>query len=340
MEAKQKISDFREELDKTLASPSLSSKESIRKLVQNQMHSSSSEVQEHRVTELCNLLDLMRSASGDHLKASKTSGASHGAWMVLCLKCHNISDYTYEVGAKTLFFYPQLKEDNNDYRVMYRKGPEGSPFHTLLAEGYVDAPLDVCLCAGWEVSMYNKWFPRYNVPPFKVIACCCLKKIGINEHVSLVRMKVPWPLSQREVVFDYFEMEYLEDGLVIVLLNSVSDTDVDKYMEEFKKFELPNSKDSVRMDLKVGGFAMKKITSNRSYFRLVGNLDLKLDFIPPWLLNFILRQLFGGACKLFQKTVVSLAKNDEDFHTALEDPLFLRIRENLLNSEVLDPKAT
>ena len=27
---------------------------------------------------------------------------------------------------------------------MYREGPEGSPLHTLLVEGYVDGPVDVC----------------------------------------------------------------------------------------------------------------------------------------------------------------------------------------------------
>jgi hypothetical protein len=27
---------------------------------------------------------------------------------------------------------------------MYREGPEGTPYHTLMVEGYVDAPVDVC----------------------------------------------------------------------------------------------------------------------------------------------------------------------------------------------------
>lgn len=27
---------------------------------------------------------------------------------------------------------------------MYREGPQGSPFHSLLVEGYVDGPVDVC----------------------------------------------------------------------------------------------------------------------------------------------------------------------------------------------------
>jgi len=27
---------------------------------------------------------------------------------------------------------------------MYREGPHGTPFHTLLAEGFADGPIDVC----------------------------------------------------------------------------------------------------------------------------------------------------------------------------------------------------
>jgi hypothetical protein len=27
---------------------------------------------------------------------------------------------------------------------MYREGPDGTPFHTLLAEGFADGPIDVC----------------------------------------------------------------------------------------------------------------------------------------------------------------------------------------------------
>ena len=34
-------------------------------------------------------------------------------------------------------------------------------------------------------------------------------------------MKVPWPLSERELIVHYFLFEYFKDGLVVVLLNSV-----------------------------------------------------------------------------------------------------------------------
>lgn len=42
------------------------------------------------------------------------------------------------------FFFLQLKQDNEEFRVMYREGIQGSPFHTLLVEGYIDGPVDVC----------------------------------------------------------------------------------------------------------------------------------------------------------------------------------------------------
>ena len=38
------------------------------------------------------------------------------------------------------------------------------------------------------------------------------------------RMKVPWPLSERELIVHYFLFEYFKDGLVVVLLNSVKQT--------------------------------------------------------------------------------------------------------------------
>lgn len=35
------------------------------------------------------------------------------------------------------------------------------------------------------------------------------------------RMKVPWPMANREAVVQFFLFEYFRDGLVIILLNSV-----------------------------------------------------------------------------------------------------------------------
>jgi TRAP-type mannitol/chloroaromatic compound transport system permease small subunit len=35
------------------------------------------------------------------------------------------------------------------------------------------------------------------------------------------RVKVPWPVSEREALLHYFELEYLKEDLVIVIMKTV-----------------------------------------------------------------------------------------------------------------------
>lgn len=53
--------------------------------------------------------------------------------------------------------YSQLKQDKENYRVLYREGPHGSPFHTLLAEGYANASVDTCkpMSSIWQLIIYT-----------------------------------------------------------------------------------------------------------------------------------------------------------------------------------------
>uniref|UniRef100_A0A5B6ZAC0 START domain-containing protein n=2 Tax=Davidia involucrata TaxID=16924 RepID=A0A5B6ZAC0_DAVIN len=310
MERKQKISQYRGRLDKTLASHDLTNEETLKTLVKKQiLRSSQCEIEEYmdnvvekRTKEVSNFLDMLRSAVNDD-DGLKTREMPHGGW--------------------------KLKQDTEEYRVMYRQGPEGTPFHTLLVEGYIDGPVDVCLCISWESTLYKKWWPQYNIPTFKVLSCECLKKVQIGEQISLVRMKISWPLSAREAVVHFFQFEYFQEDLVIVLLNSISDLEsIDRSTHGFTKDGIPDAQDVVRIDV-VGGFALQKVTSDRSYFRTIANMDIKLDFVPPSFINFISRQLIGGGFRLYQKEVASVYKGDEDFGKALKDPLYARIREAL-----------
>lgn len=317
MEKKPKITQYRERLDKTLASPDLTNKETLKALVKNQLLHSwgdetkgcNQEVIEKRSDEVSYFLDMLRSVSVIDNEGSKASGRSQTNW--------------------------KLKQDNEEFRVMYREGPEGTPFHTLLVEGYVDGPLDVCLCISWESSLYMKWWPQTSIPTFKIISCKCLQKVRIGEQISLVRMKISWPLSTREAIVHYFLFEYLQDDLLVVLLNSISNLEgIDINTHGFTSEGIPEAKDVVRIDV-VGGFAMQKVTPERSYFRTIANMDVKLDFVPPSLINFISRQLIGTGFRLYQKVVSSTFKSDEDFSNALRDPLYAKIREAMYSTNVL-----
>ncbi|RVW89721.1 hypothetical protein CK203_047238 [Vitis vinifera] len=184
---------------------------------------------------------LLHSSEHDFKEGSKTSEPPNAGW--------------------------KLKQDNKEYRVMYREGPQGTPFHSLLVEGYIDGAVDVCLCVSWEASLYKKWWPQFTIPTFKVVASKCLQKIRVGEQIALVRMKLSWPLSAREAVVHYFEVEYFQDGLLIVLLNSISDSEnFDESTYGLTDDRTPELKDTVRIDV-VGGFAVQQVTPDRSYFR-------------------------------------------------------------------------
>ncbi|XP_059296160.1 uncharacterized protein LOC132049403 isoform X2 [Lycium ferocissimum] len=304
------ISQYRSRLDQTLSCHDLVDDDMLKTLVKNQIlrssgsdfHECSENLVDRRTKEVAKFLSMLRSAS------VTDSEASNGGWKV--------------------------KQDTEEIRVMYREGPEGTPYHTLLAEGYVDGPTDVCLCISWEAELFKKWWPQTTIPTFKIAESACLQMIRTGEQICLVRMKLSRPLSAREAVVHLFAFEYFQDGLIVVVANSISDVDnIDTSTHGYSKDRIPNAQDVVRVDL-VGGFALQKVTNNRSYFRTIGNLDIKLDFIPPALINFVSRQLVGGGFKLYKKEVASVAKGDEDFSKALKDPMYARIREALYSDKI------
>ncbi|CAO2820228.1 unnamed protein product [Amaranthus hypochondriacus] len=313
MVKKGKIALYRGRLDETLASDDLTDEKKLRTLVKHHILQSSDNktseyidsITDKRTPEVSNFLEMLRSASENYNASSHET--HHAAW--------------------------KLKQDNEDFRVMYREGPVGSPFHSLLVEGYIDAPMDACLCVSWESALYPRWFPETLVPTFKVAEAKSLQKVRIGEEISLVRVKLSWPLSTREALLHYFEFEYLEGDLLVVLLNTIPDPDnIQMETHGFTNEGIPKADNTVRIDI-VGGFALQKVTENRSYFRTIGNLDIKLDFVPPSLINFISRQLIGSGFRFYKKTVASVSNGDEDFSKALNDPLYSRIREAVYSND-------
>ncbi|KAM0024676.1 putative START-like domain superfamily protein [Helianthus debilis subsp. tardiflorus] len=322
---KQTISQYRDKLDTTLMSRDLSDVESLKVLVESQMSKSTlsgdQEIMDNlvqkRTKEVANSLSMLRSASGKVVDGSRANEIPHGGW--------------------------KIKHDNQECRVMYREGPSGTPFHTLLVEGYVDGPLDVCMCLSWEAGLFPKWWPQFNIPTFRIISSECVKKVRMGEQISLLRMKLSWPVSAREALVHFVNLDYFQDDLIIVLLNTIPETeDIDISTHGFTRDGIPDVENVTRIDV-VGGLALQKVSTNRSYFRAIANIDVKLDFVPPAIINFVSRQLIGSGFKLYKKKVSSVSKGDADFSKVLEEPFYGLIREalyseNNLQNETFKPK--
>lgn len=149
----------------------------------------------------------------------------------------------------------------------------------------------------------------------------------MKKFVWSERVKVPWPVSEREALLHYFELEYLKEDIVIVTMKTISNLDsINIRTHGFSRDGIPEADGTVRIDM-FGGFVLQRITKERSFFRAIANMDIKLDFVPPWLINFISRQLIGSGHKLYQKAVSTVATCDDDYRKALRAPLYVRIRE-------------
>ncbi|KAK6147379.1 hypothetical protein DH2020_018291 [Rehmannia glutinosa] len=308
MEGKENISDYRSKLDKTLLSPDLTNYEMIHTLVKNQMLQSldgqleeyTEDVVEKRSKDMSNFLSMLRSASVNNVESSKSSEEPNSGW--------------------------KIKQDTDEFRVMYREGPEGTPFIHYLSKAMWMGPLMFVYAFHASLTSTRNDADIY-IPN-------CLEE----------RMKVSWPLSSREALVHYFAFEYFQDGLIVVLLNSISDSEtIDRSTHGFTRDGIPDAEDVVRIDV-VGGFALQKVTADRSYFRTIANMDIKLDFIPPAFMNFISRQLVD--LENLQE-IASVSKGDGKFREALKDPLYTRIHEALysqitpLASPALEnPKST
>ncbi|XP_010498028.1 PREDICTED: uncharacterized protein LOC104775794 [Camelina sativa] len=298
MQKKQEVSEYRERLNETLSSPELSNDQTLKTLIRKQLNEERNvDILDRRVAALSSTIEKLRSVSKKDQELAKSSNdASYGDW--------------------------KLKHDDEDCRVMYREGLKGSPFHTLLVEGCIDGTIEDCLCVCLESSFYEKWWPKLAFPSFRVLESKCLQKCRIDEQICLVRVKAPWPLTDREAILQFYVFEYFKDGLVIILLNSI----------EVESNGIAEVVNAVRIDF-VGGVAIQKVTQERSYMRFIAEVDIKLDLVPPSLINFMSRQLLGNGFKLFKKTIGSVAESD-DYKRVLADPLYTQIHEALYSTAI------
>ncbi|KAG0558305.1 hypothetical protein KC19_10G017800 [Ceratodon purpureus] len=291
--------EARQRLDKVLASSALSDTAILSSLVRKQLHKTSAEklatdeVVEKKCNQLLKLLDALRSAKGE-----RTTKVVDGEWKV--------------------------KQDTPRFRVMYREGPEGAPYHSLCLDGIIEGPMSHALCVGCEVPMYKEWWPQFAAPTFKIVESRWLERDTVGGDYSVLRFKVPWPFAMREVILSAFELEYFDEDLVAVLYQSAPDV-ADEKVDGISTNQIPPlNSNAVRMDLD-GGFVLQKIGHNCSFFRIVVDLDMKLDIVPPWLINFIARQLVGHGYKLYQKAV-SGVKGSKLEKLADSDRMYKRIQ--------------
>lgn len=174
------VKEARQRLDKTLASVALSDPAILSNLVRKQLlktnpeKSATDEVVEKRSKQLLKLLDALKSAKGE-----RSTKVVDGEWKV--------------------------KQDTPRFRVMYREGPEGAPYHSLCLEGIIDGPMSHAVVVGWEVPMYREWWPQFTAPTFKIIEARYLERNTVGGDHSVLRYELRCPgLQPRRCNLPFF----------------------------------------------------------------------------------------------------------------------------------------
>ncbi|KAL9261539.1 hypothetical protein AKJ16_DCAP19493, partial [Drosera capensis] len=295
----KKLDEYRKKLDKSLLASNLVDEEKLRMLVKKQILCSAGDPPQgpienlvnKRTTQVSTLLDMLRSGSENYVQSPRKPYAS---WKV--------------------------KQDNENFRCMYREGPQGTPIHTLCVDGQADAPLDACLYVTYETSAYPIAFPDSRVHK---VTEEYYKKIRLGEQLSLMRLKLPWPLTRREILIQFSLLEYYEDGLVFVLFNTISGKeDLCKETDGFSNDELPKPDKAVRVGL-LGGIAFQKVSETKSFLRLILDMDLTLNYVPQSAINFITGKLSGTAFKFYLKWVISILKEEAGQSKIMRNPMCL-----------------
>lgn len=226
----------------------------------------------------------------------------------------------------------KLKDDTGTYRVLYRRGAEGTPFHVICLEGVIEGPAVMALCIAWEAPKFKEWWPSFSVPPFKIMDAKWLKRVRPGHDVATFKFKVPWPFSTRDAAISAFALNVPERGTIIAVMNSVParPDDIHEAEEGYGANDVPPpSSNVVRMDVK-GGYVLQQIDKNRCYFRTISSIDMKVDVVPPSVINFLSRQLAGNGFILFQEAVNEAVQNKKGIGSIFQklvatEPLYRRV---------------
>ncbi|CAI7782122.1 unnamed protein product [Closterium sp. NIES-54] len=170
------------------------------------------------------------------------------------------------------------------------------------------------------------------MPPFHMLESKFVKRVAPGYELVHLRFKVPWPFATREILYVLFSVHDAATGFIATSLISYPDDPAtfDPGSYGFSNDGVPRVRSGeVRMSVK-GGFASKDLGNGCCYFRGVATIDMKLNLIPPWAINFVSRQLAGSGYHLLYSEVESVAdgsnKEADKFRALLRsDPFYYSV---------------
>lgn len=175
--------------------------------------------------------------------------------------------------------------DKRQIQTAYKE-EQASPMHSIKVTGDVAADLFHVLTLINESDLLPTLIP-INIQVTK------LKQISKFRQLLHIRLKLPWPFDDRDLVIVSRGVDLLKDGHVIIVGYSVHSWD---------DVEIPPvASGCTRLDVHLFGSLITPISKEKTSITAFSSFDLKMNTLPPTLLNFFSRHLAFYGFEIFQR---------------------------------------
>ncbi|GJQ08864.1 hypothetical protein GpartN1_g655.t1 [Galdieria partita] len=184
-----------------------------------------------------------------------------------------------------------LSKESDRCRVYYNS-KEGPRIHGFKIETEIDAPFLATAALINEVDLLQElfWYVGSSQEIAKLSRC---KKLLKSRFVT------PWPFAPREAILYGYAVDGLdEDQSVVVCFRSAKPEDF-----EDNRYELfsADSKDAVRLDVKIGGIQFIPLERRKTLFRTAVFADPQVPYIPTWLFHWVTKRVCIFGIHTFRK---------------------------------------
>jgi len=181
---------------------------------------------------------------------------------------------------------------------VYYNSKQGPDVHGFKIETEIDAPFLNTAALINEVDLLQDLF--WYVGSSKEIA-----KLSRCKKILRARFVTPWPFTTREAILYGYAVDGLdEDHSVVVCFRSATAQDFEDY--NFDPVPL-DSKDTVRLDVKIGGIQFIPLERRKTLFRTAVFADPQLSYIPKWLFHWVTKQVCIYGIHVFRKKAEQFA---------------------------------
>jgi len=233
-------------------------------------------------------------------------------------------------------------ETQSTIKTYYKADVNESPLHALKVQAIIPVDMFSVLSMLYEIDMYKNWVPRMS------------KSSIIQEYPHLkyrflayFKFDLFWPIiSDRDMVCYGFGIDLLEEErAILVAIHSIDDNEsLRQHMKEHgRDVNDETTKDGeeahddtvlssklTKISCPMAGFYIKYLSEHQTEIRMIGQVDLNMNFMPSWLMNRATSN-FAYKCVGYLSRMAKNVESDEDgeWNLRLQKQVYQDVKQRL-----------